>query len=190
MLAKITARDFDLEKTLSSGQVFHWEKHGKGFVGTIGDSALYTEQRDERLLFSGVQREVIADYFALDHPLEKICRSFPRDLVMDEARDFCRGLRIIRQPKWECLATFICSSMKQVAHIRQISRALRTRFRRTKDDRRNCRLHFSERDAAGANERTRTARVRTRVSRQKFAVDGAAGRSRRSEPRGLVRAAG
>ncbi len=47
---------------------------------------------------------------------------------MDEARDFCRGLRIIRQPKWECLATFICSSMKQVAHIRQISHALRRQF--------------------------------------------------------------
>jgi N-glycosylase/DNA lyase len=47
---------------------------------------------------------------------------------MSAARDFCRGLRIIRQPQWECLATFICSSMKQVAHIRQISLALRKRF--------------------------------------------------------------
>ena len=47
---------------------------------------------------------------------------------MNAARGFCRGLRIIRQPKWECLATFICSSMKQVAHIRQISLALRKRF--------------------------------------------------------------
>ena len=47
---------------------------------------------------------------------------------MSAARHFCRGLRIIRQPKWECLATFICSSMKQVAHIRQISKALRERF--------------------------------------------------------------
>jgi N-glycosylase/DNA lyase len=47
---------------------------------------------------------------------------------MNAARDFCRGLRIIRQPRWECLATFICSSMKQVAHIRQISKALRERF--------------------------------------------------------------
>jgi N-glycosylase/DNA lyase len=47
---------------------------------------------------------------------------------MNAARDFCSGLRIIRQPKWECLATFICSSMKQVAHIRQISLALRKRF--------------------------------------------------------------
>src|SRR5262245_43742678 len=47
---------------------------------------------------------------------------------MNAARDFCRGLRILRQPNWECLATFICSSMKQVAHIRQISLALRKRF--------------------------------------------------------------
>jgi N-glycosylase/DNA lyase len=47
---------------------------------------------------------------------------------MNDARDFCRGLRIIRQPKWECLATFIASTRKKVAHIRGISRALRSHF--------------------------------------------------------------
>jgi N-glycosylase/DNA lyase len=72
--------------------------------------------------------EIVSHYFALDHPLVEICASFPGDPTMNAARDFCRGLRIIRQPKWECLATFICSSMKQVAHIRQISAALRNRF--------------------------------------------------------------
>jgi len=71
---------------------------------------------------------MIAHYFALDHPLEEICRSFPDDAAMGAARDFCHGLRIIRQPRWECLATFITSSMKQVAHIRQMSRALRGRY--------------------------------------------------------------
>ena len=71
---------------------------------------------------------IVERYFALDHPLAEICVSFPNDPVMNAARDFCRGLRIIRQPKWECLATFICSSMKQVAHIRQISQELRERF--------------------------------------------------------------
>jgi N-glycosylase/DNA lyase len=70
----------------------------------------------------------ILNYFALDHPLREICASFPNDPAMNAARDFCTGLRIIRQPKWECLATFICSSMKQVAHIRQISHKLRMRF--------------------------------------------------------------
>ncbi len=47
---------------------------------------------------------------------------------MTRARDYCGGLRIIRQPLWECLASFITSSMKQVAHIRQISLTLRERY--------------------------------------------------------------
>ena len=86
---------------------------------------------------------IVAHYFALDHPLAEICDSFPKDPVMNAARDFCHGLRIIRQPKWECLATFICSSMKQVAHIRQISLALRKRFGERTEDRRSARVHVS-----------------------------------------------
>jgi N-glycosylase/DNA lyase len=136
---KIPAPDFDLEKTLDSGQMFHWEKVGDGFVGTIGDWAVYIEQTGDFLKVRDGEPpsptrgpralpRIVTRYFALDHPLATICDSFPKDPVMNAAHDFCRGLRIIRQPKWECLATFICSSMKQVAHIRQISLALRERF--------------------------------------------------------------
>ena len=125
--------------TLDSGQVFHWGRAGDGFVGTIGRRHVYVEQRGgilhaksaagklDRFNRSSL-RALVATYFALDHPLAQICASFPDDAAMNAAREFCRGLRIIRQPKWECLATFICSSMKQVAHIRQISRKLRERF--------------------------------------------------------------
>jgi len=128
-LREIAAGDFDLARTLDSGQVFHWEKCGDGHAGTIGsDDGAYVEQRRNRLVFTGTTAEVIANYFALDHPLAEICRSFPNDPAMDAARDFCRGLRIMRQPRWECLATFITSSMKQVAHIRQISQTLRKRY--------------------------------------------------------------
>ncbi|HEX7516542.1 MAG TPA: DNA glycosylase [Chthoniobacterales bacterium] len=127
-LKEIAAADFDLARTLDSGQVFHWEKCGDGYAGTIGSNGVYVEQRRNRLFFTGTTAEVIGNYFALDHPLAEICRSFPDDPAMGAARDFCRGLRIMRQPRWECLATFITSSMKQVAHIRQISRTLRTRY--------------------------------------------------------------
>src|SRR3989440_1889926 len=127
-LSHLSAIDFDLEKTLNCGQVFHWEKSDAGFVGAIGDKATYVEQRGDQLHFAGITAKAAANYFSLDHSLANICRSFPRDPAMTAARDFCRGLRIIRQPRWECLATFICSSMKQVAHIRQISLALRKRF--------------------------------------------------------------
>jgi N-glycosylase/DNA lyase len=138
-LTEIAASDFDLEKTLNSGQVFHWEKIENGFIGSIGDRAVYVEQRGDVLKVRDGEPpspvgqrpalpRIVAGYFALDHPLSQICRSFPKDQAMKAARSFCAGLRILRQPKWECLATFICSSMKQVAHIRQISHALRSGF--------------------------------------------------------------
>ena len=127
-LAKIPAPDFDLAMTLGSGQVFHWENVDGGVVGAIGDRPVYLEQRGDSLLTSCEDEKLIRNYFALDHPLAEICASFPVDPAMSAAKEFCRGLRIVRQPKWECLATFICSSMKQVAHIRQISRSLRERF--------------------------------------------------------------
>lgn len=126
-LTQISAPDFDLAKTLESGQVFHWQKSEVGFVGVIDNIACYVEQRGRTLLTSG-PAGLIRHYFALDHPLGDICAAFPSDETMNAARAFCQGLRIIRQPKWECLATFICSSMKQVAHIRQISEKLRERF--------------------------------------------------------------
>jgi N-glycosylase/DNA lyase len=127
-LKRIDIVEFDLARTLDSGQVFHWEKCGDGYAGTIGADGVFVEQRRKRLLFTGTTAIVIGSYFALDHPLREICRSFPDDPAMCAARDFCAGLRIIRQPHWECLATFITSSMKQVAHIRQISKTLRQRY--------------------------------------------------------------
>jgi N-glycosylase/DNA lyase len=145
---EIPAPDFDLAMTLDSGQVFHWERAGNGFAGTIDALPVYVEQRAQVLIVRASKLDrlnrsssrggcpeansstvrTVAHYFALDHPLAEICASFPDDPVMNAACEFCRGLRIIRQPKWECLATFLCSSMKQVAHIRQISRKLRERF--------------------------------------------------------------
>ena len=43
-LLEIPAQDFDLAKTLDSGQVFHWQKVGRGFLGAIGDYPVYAEQ--------------------------------------------------------------------------------------------------------------------------------------------------
>jgi N-glycosylase/DNA lyase len=127
-LVEITAPDFDLATTLDSGQVFHWEKLGAGFVGMIGDRAVYLEQKGARLLVTPEAANDVPHYFALDHPLRQICAAFPTDPAMTAARSYCVGLRIMRQPLWECLASFITSSMKQVAHIRQMSRALRESF--------------------------------------------------------------
>ncbi|HMJ05066.1 MAG TPA: DNA glycosylase [Chthoniobacterales bacterium] len=128
ILTRLGAPDFDLAQTLDSGQVFYWQALGPGYAGMIGDLAVYMEQRGDQLLVTRGAATAARRYFALDHPLREICAAFPRDPALDAARVYCAGLRIMRQPLWECLASFITSSMKQVAHIRQMSRALRERW--------------------------------------------------------------
>ena len=129
--AIVAAPEFDLSLTLSSGQVFHWQREGAGWTGAIGEAAVYAESLPgECLLIAPAEHAPLAArYFALDHPLGEICRTFPADDPhLGEARAACTGLRIIRQPWWECLATFITSALKQVAHIAAISHALRRTF--------------------------------------------------------------
>ena len=127
-LHSLPAFHFNLEKTLNSGQVFHWMPHNSGFAGTIGEKLAYLEQHGETLLFSGVDANSVTRYLALDHPIEQILDSFPGDTAMKRAAEYSAGIRIIRQPAWECLATFLTSAVKQVFQIRGISLTIRSRF--------------------------------------------------------------
>ncbi len=127
-LSALPAPDFDLGATLNCGQVFHWREAGGGYVGVIDHVPMYAEQRGDTLLVPRGCEDAARRYFALDHPLPQVYASFPRDPAMEAALAAGRGLRIIRQPLWECLASFITSALKQVAHIARISHVLRERF--------------------------------------------------------------
>ena len=130
----LPAPHFDLEKTLCSGQVFHWTPHGRGFVGAIAENLVYLEQAGESIRAPAKHAKLVEHYLSLDHPLPAILQTFPDDPVIKVALEFGRGLRIIRQPPWECLATFLTSPLKQVRQIQAISLSIRKRFgRRLRD---------------------------------------------------------
>jgi N-glycosylase/DNA lyase len=162
-LRSISAEGIDLAKSLNSGQVFHWIQHGKGFVGAIDQQPCYLEQSGNQLLVSGELVSQARRYLALDHRIDEIQRTFPNDPTLSAAARYAAGIRILRQPVWECLATFLTSALKQVAHIRSISLLVRERYGRklevagtavfsypdpevlaglTLDDLRACRLGF------------------------------------------------
>lgn len=128
----IPANDFDLAATLDSGQVFHWHRQGDEFFGLVHDELLVLAQPEKdtlRVIHGTVEKA--RHYFALDHDFQMIRGTLPPDDPhLAAAFVHAPGLRILRQPAWECLATFITSSLKQVAHIRQISLKLRQRFGR------------------------------------------------------------
>jgi N-glycosylase/DNA lyase len=62
--------------------------------------------------------------------MNEIQATFPNDPTLDAAMSYADGIRILRQPVWECLATFLTSALKQVAHIRSISLLIRETYGR------------------------------------------------------------
>lgn len=131
---RLRVEDFDLAATLDSGQVFHWSAHEcggmAGFLGSVGEIPVFLAQEGDTIVAPTTRElEAARPYFGLDHDLAAIKATFPPDDPhLAAAVAFSPGLRICLQPKWECLATFMTSSLKQVPQIRRISLRLRERF--------------------------------------------------------------
>ena len=126
----LTGWPFDLDATLQSGQVFHWHPHDGGWAGLIGDEPVWISQPGSHVLHcTRGHSKLVSQYLGLHHDLTALTATFPvNDEPLRQAMNWCPGLRILHQPSWECLATFITSSLKQVPHIRKISLTLRERF--------------------------------------------------------------
>jgi len=128
----LRVRDYDLAATLDSGQAFRWQPCNDSWVGVIGQRWVrLTQMRD------GIRAETagpvadwrwLRDYLQTETDLGAVLKTFPDDAPMRNAVAACRGLRVLRQAPWECLASFILSSTKQIVQIRQIVALLCERY--------------------------------------------------------------
>ncbi len=125
-------RDYDLDSTLGCGQAFRWRRRSGGWEGVVAgrwvrltaDSTALHAQTAE---FSP-DWNWLTEHLRLDEDLTAIIGSFPDDEPMRNAVAVCRGLRLLRQEPWECLASFILSSTKQIVQIQECVRLLCARF--------------------------------------------------------------
>ncbi len=128
MTASFPVRDYDLAATLASGQAFRWKKRDDAWEGVI--AGRWVELREEPKAIVARTAEAQRDwdwlrhYLQIDVDLEKVLATFPNDDAMRASVTACRGLRLLRQDPWECLASFILSSTKQIVQIQQIVRAV------------------------------------------------------------------
>ena len=127
-------RDYDLAATLSSGQAFRWRLVEGAWEGVIGKHWVQLYQGPDgiaaRTAMPVKNWTWLRHYLQIDVDLDAILLSFPDDEPMREAVLACRGLRLLRQEPWECLASFILSSTKQIVQIQQIIALLCKRFGR------------------------------------------------------------
>ena len=124
--------DYDLAATLNSGQAFRWTADGAGWMGVVGSNWVRLEPGPDSILAETagpVDRwDWLTHYLQLELDYPQMLAGFPKDEPMHAAISACRGLRLLRQDPWECLASFILSSTKQIVQIRQIIANLCQRF--------------------------------------------------------------
>jgi N-glycosylase/DNA lyase len=68
--------------------------------------------------------EHLVDLLRLDDDLDAIMAATPEDPLLDAAFERFRGMRLVRDPAFPCLVSFICSAQMRVARIHGMQRRL------------------------------------------------------------------
>jgi N-glycosylase/DNA lyase len=139
--------DFDLQSTLESGQSYLWDRadgemygrtdaHGGDhwyetvvppIDGVSGERAVVrVRQVDGALEWESTTDAVpiLTHLLRLDDDLDAIFEAVPDDPLVARAYDAYPGMRLVRDPPFPCLISFICSAQMRVERIHGMQRAL------------------------------------------------------------------
>jgi N-glycosylase/DNA lyase len=131
---------FDLQATLESGQSYLWDRADGGMYDSLhahGGDAWYetcvppvdgvtddrvvvrVRQRDGRLEWEATTDPVplLTHLLRLDDDLDAILDATPELPLLRRAYDRYRGMRLVRDPPFACLVSFICSAQMRVSRI-------------------------------------------------------------------------
>jgi N-glycosylase/DNA lyase len=129
---EIVVRDYDLAATLTSGQAFRWRASDDGWEGIVSQRWVRLRSTPDGVIAHTAAPVAdwswLTEYLQTHVDLAAVLRTFPDDEPMRAAGHACHGLRLLRQDPWECLASFILSSTKQIVQIQQIVSLLCERF--------------------------------------------------------------
>ena len=139
--------DFDLQATVESGQSYLWDRSDGGMYeqpdahggdawyetvvppldGVGNDRAVVrVRQTDGRLEWESTTDAVpvLTHLLRLDDDLDAILGATPDDPLLDRAYGTYRGMRLVRDPPFPCLISFICSAQMRVSRIHGMQTAL------------------------------------------------------------------
>lgn len=122
-------KDFDIAQIADSGQCFRLNKREDGSYSLIArERYLEIVQQEEEITFFCEEnefREIWDSYFDLttDYGAFK-AQIESKDLYMQNACAYGRGIRILRQELWEMVITFIISQQNNIPRIKKCVESL------------------------------------------------------------------
>ncbi len=131
----------DLQRTLESGQTYLWHRSdgqmyasvppGDAWYETVYEGAVIRVRHCEAgLEWQGTDDVVpqLTRLLRLEDDLTAIFDAAPADPLIDRAYEHANGLRLVRDPAFPSLISFICSAQMRVPRIHQMVTALRDAF--------------------------------------------------------------
>ena len=124
--------DFDLVRIFECGQCFRWDADENGvYTGVALGRVARLRSSNGSIFISGSLadfEQVWRNYFDLNRDYEKIREQLSSDPFLKEAATFGKGIRILRQDRWEALCSFIISQCNNIPRIKKIISVLCREF--------------------------------------------------------------
>lgn len=133
----LPAQGMDLQASLFCGQTFSWQKQGDNqFAGAVAGQAVLARQQGDSLRltrldngdFTVEERAFWHQYFALDLDYGAIQKKLQRHGLLAQCVQDNAGIRVLRQPFFETLLSFIISQNNHIPRIVGIVQRLQTHF--------------------------------------------------------------
>jgi len=124
--------DFDLVRIFECGQCFRWNVDEYGiYSGVAFGRAAQVRKESESIYITGSAEDfetIWRDYFDLDRDYSEIRKILCVDEFMENATEYGKGIRILKQDKWETLCSFIISQCNNIPRIKKIVATLCREF--------------------------------------------------------------
>jgi len=120
--------NLDVKATLECGQLFRYEKTADGYEVKSGAHSCKIYEADNSVIIETAAVDYFVNFFNLDRDVNRTKRELSRFPELKSALDSCGALRILHQPLFETIISFIVSANNNIPRIKTIINRLCAAF--------------------------------------------------------------
>ncbi|MCH5160949.1 MAG: DNA-3-methyladenine glycosylase 2 family protein [Clostridiales bacterium] len=120
--------NLDVKATLECGQLFRYERNDDEYTVRSGGHSCRLYHSGNYVIIETPAVDYFVNYFNLDRDVARIKRELSRFEELRPALDSCGALRILHQPLFETIISFIISANNNIPRIKTIIKMLCAQF--------------------------------------------------------------
>lgn len=116
----VPADNLDVKATLECGQLFRFERNGERYTVKSGANRCDIDASGENIVIDTLAVDYFVNFFNLERDVNRAKRELSRFPELQPALESCGALRILNQPLFETIISFIISANNNIPRIKSI----------------------------------------------------------------------